>query len=334
MFGVKAHGAIAFFENGQLRSISILLLDAGAWFGYVPDNLAQATAATRGPEFLTLFAQVSASTREGIAALAKSQEVLLGARTLLKHTAQVTHHGDLWSRLVVWPEHSVKLSLYRDEDGAKNLLAPPRRALKGEAQSRAYASLVQNEVNGDRRIDHIPVLPQGNRAYCGVSVLAMVMQHMGVRLETEELAAGAGIRFGSTLDAKTREIYDAAAAVGALRMDRGQHFETVRARASIDAGFPIVVFRHWSQERDFLHTQFAKRLAREPEAVLPRADMNDRKLWPRRGGFAHASVINGYNAKRGEVIFTESWGEAARNRRMRQEELEATSYLACYPRLV
>jgi len=48
---------------------------------------------------------------------------------------------------------------------------------------------------------------------------------------------------------------------------------------------------------------------------------------------AHASIVNGYNAQRREVIFTESWSELARNRRMRFEELERTSYLAYYPRL-
>ena len=47
----------------------------------------------------------------------------------------------------------------------------------------------------------------------------------------------------------------------------------------------------------------------------------------------HASVINGYHSARREVIFSESWAEAARNRRMRVEEMEGTCYLAYYPRL-
>jgi hypothetical protein len=42
---------------------------------------------------------------------------------------------------------------------------------------------------------------------------------------------------------------------------------------------------------------------------------------------AHASVITGVNKKRDEVIFTESWGENNRNRRMRAEEMEATAYV-------
>jgi hypothetical protein len=43
--------------------------------------------------------------------------------------------------------------------------------------------------------------------------------------------------------------------------------------------------------------------------------------------------VNGYNQARGEVIFTESWDERVRNRRMRAEEMEGTSYLSCYPKL-
>lgn len=69
----------------------------------------------------------------------------------------------------------------------------------------------------------------------------------------------------------------------------------------------VVVFRRWSQERDFVHTHFARRFAQDPAAVLERAGMEERKLWPQRGGFAHASIVNGFNAARGEVIFTESW---------------------------
>ena len=39
------------------------------------------------------------------------------------------------------------------------------------------------------------------------------------------------------------------------------------------------------------------------------------------------------DAARREIIFTESWGERSRNRRMRVEEMEGTVYLAYYPHL-
>ena len=110
-------------------------------------------------------------------------------------------------------------------------------------------------------------------------------------------------------------------------------FEFQKAQQTIDAGFPVVVFRRWSQERDFLHTAFARRFANDPAVELPRPDATDQKSWPGKEGYAHASLINGYNAKRREIIFTESWNEAARDRRMRAEEMEATAYLAYYPHL-
>jgi hypothetical protein len=334
LFGTKAHGALAFFDAGKLRSISLLFLDSGAWFGYVPDAQAKAVAATKGSEFLRLFDQVSAAVSQGVAGLGgKPREIALGGKSLLKHTGRVARHGDVWSRLVAWPGQLVKLTLFRDEDAAAQLLAPERRAAKREDQARTFAGLVRTAETGDRVIDHIPLLPQGDRAYCGMSALAMVMQHLGLRIETEELAAAAGIRFGSTQGAKTRETCDAAADVGAMRFDRTQRFDFGRARAALDAGMPVLVFRFWSQERDFIHTAFARRFAADPAATLPKADMNDRKLWPQRGSYAHASIINGYHQARGEVIFTESWAEQSRNRRMRVEEMEGTSYLACYPRL-
>jgi hypothetical protein len=118
-----------------------------------------------------------------------------------------------------------------------------------------------------------------------------------------------------------------------VRLPRTTQFEFERARASIDAGLPVVVFRRWSQERDFLHSAVAQRLLKDPTATLPKPDLNDRKAWPTRDDFAHSSIITGYHAARREVIFTESWGERSRNRRMRVEEMEGTVYLAYYPHL-
>jgi hypothetical protein len=159
------------------------------------------------------------------------------------------------------------------------------------------------------------------------------MQFCGLTFDTEDFAAAAGIRFGSTRKSHLREVYLAAAKEAALQMFHSTKFEFARATQSIDAGFPVMVFRRWNQEREYLHSAFIRRFAADPAVELPRPDANDQKTWPIREGFAHASVVNGYNIKRHEVIFMESWSEAVRNRRMRIEELEATAYLAYYPRL-
>ena len=82
-----------------------------------------------------------------------------------------------------------------------------------------------------------------------------------------------------------------------------------------------------------MHGAFAQRIQNDPAVTLPKPDLKDRKSWPTRDSYAHSSLVTGYNLARRELIFTESWGERTRNRRMRIEEMEGTAYLTYYPRL-
>jgi hypothetical protein len=332
IFGIQPEAIQGWFENGKLTSITIIFLDSGAWFGYVPDAQARTVAQTKGPVFTALYKQVSADVTRGLEHLAgnKGREVTVGLG-LLKRPIRVFHHGDLASRLTLEQDQLVKLSIFPSDDGAGQLLSPERRALKKDQAAKAFAGEVHTLPDGDRLIETVPVIPQGDRAYCGVSTLAMVMRYLGVGLDTEDYAAAAGIHFGSTVKSKIKETYDAAGETAELHLPKTTKFEFMKAKASLDAGLPVIVFRRWSQERDYLHTIFAHNFAANSALELPKPDLNDQKLWPTKEGYAHASVVNGYNEKRHEVIFTESWGEQVRNRRMRIEELEGTSYLAYYP---
>ncbi len=332
IFGVQPQAIQGWFANGRLTSITILFLDSGAWFGYVPDAEAKTVAQTKGPVFIALYKQVAADVTRGLEALAgnKGKEETLGAG-LLKRPVRIYRLGDLTSRLTLEENQLVKLSIFPTEDAANQLLSPERRSWKKDAAVRNFAGQLHTLPNGDHLIEGVPVIPQGDRAYCGVSTLAMAMRYLGLDLDTEDYAAAAGIRFGSTVKSKIKEVYDAAGANAEVHFPKTTKFEFDKAKASLDAGLPVIVFRRWSQERDYLHTTFAQRFATNPALELPKADLNDRKLWPARESFTHASVVNGYNPARREVIFTESWGEHARNRRMRIEELEGTSYLAYYP---
>jgi hypothetical protein len=332
IFGVQPQAIQGWFEDGKLTSITVVFLDSGAWFGYVPDAEARSVAQTKGPQFMALYKQVSMAVQIGLEQLAtnKGRTATLGLG-LLKTPVRVFRIGDLGARLTLDQDQLVKLSVFTTEDAAGQLLSPERRAMKRDEAARTFATATQTASTGDRIIDTVPVIPQGDRAYCGVSTLAMVMRYLGLGLDTEDYAAAAGIHFGSTVHSKIKETYDAAGETAEVHLPKTTKFDYARAKASIDAGLPAIVFRRWSQERDYLHMNFARNFAINPTLELPKPDLNDQKLWPTKEGFAHASVVNGYNEKRGEVIFTESWGERARNRRMRVEELEATSYLAYYP---
>ena len=335
IFGHEAQAVTGLFEGGRLSSITIVVLDAGAWFGFVPEAQAKQVAASKGPQFAALCKQTGIDSERGLAGLAggAGKKVPFIEKGLLKHEVVLFHTGDLWTRLTVRENQLVKLTVARSEIDATSPLSAMRRTSKKDEQLRQFSARVRSGENGDRLLDGVPIFTQGDRAYCGIATLAMALQFLGLRLDTEDYAGPAGIRFGSTYHSTIREAYDAAAEAAKVRLPRTTQFEFDRARASVEAGLPVVVFRRWSQERDFLHSAFAQRLLKDPTAMLPKADLNDRKTWPTKDDFAHSSIITGYNAVRREVIFTESWGEHARNRRMRVEEMEGTVYLAYYPHL-
>ena len=334
VFGRETASVAGSFENGKIQALTIVFLDSGAWFGYVPDDQQKTVAATKGPQFAKLYAETAAAVRRELDALGgPGREVTFGATPWLKHKAVIYQYGGLGARLTLWPDQLVKLTLFREPADAAQLLEAWRRNPDRSGPARVLAANVRTAATGDRIIDGLPVFPQGDRAYCGVSALAMAMRAAGLTLDTEDFAAGAGIRYGSTAKSHIREVYTAAAREAGLSISSGPRFEFTRAQQSIDAGFPVIVFRRWDQQRDYVHTTFTQRFAADPTAQLPRPDAAEQKTWPIREGFMHASVINGYNSARREVIFSESWAEAARNRRMRVEEMEATCYLAYYPRL-
>jgi hypothetical protein len=335
IFGHQAQSVTGLFEGGRLTGITIVVLDAGAWFGFVPDSQAKKVAAAKGPEFAALYKRTAADVERGLAGLAggAGRKVQFIEKGLLRQDVLLFHPGDLWVRLTVRENQLVKLTATRLQEDATSPLSAMRRTARKDEQILQFAGRVRSAVNGDRAIEGLPIFVQGDRAYCGIATLAMAMQYLGLRLDTEDYAGPAGIRFGSTYHSTIKGAYEAAAEAAKVRLPRTTQFDFERARMSIDAGYPVVVFRRWSQERDFLHGAFAQRLLNDPAALLPKPDLNDRKNWPTKDDFAHSSIITGYNAPRREVIFTESWGEAARNRRMRIEEMEGTVYMAYYPRL-
>jgi hypothetical protein len=335
VFGRQPHYISGHFVNQRLESITLLFLDSGTHFGYVPKDQAAATEKMNREVFQALHRDTAADVLSGLEKLAGVQghPATLGNTPMLRQEVLLFDTGKSIARYLSIPEQLVKVTFYRDKERAGSLLLEPASA--GKKPRERMENLVKNlreAGNGDHLLENIPLFPQGDRAYCGVSALSMGMQYLGLNLDTEDFAAAAGIRYGSTKGSKIREVYEAAGQEAGMRLSRATKFDFRRAQAVLDAGLPLIVWRRWAKERDYVHTTFASRYADDPSSVLPKADMNDRATWPDKDAYSHASVITGYNAKRGEVIFTESWGEAARNRRMRFEEMEGTAYYTFYPK--
>ena len=334
-FGVTPHLITAKFESNQITSINFLFLDSGTHFGYVAQSQAKQVEATNRESFQALFADIKNKVTAGLEDLAgpPSRPKVIGNERMLKQMVTYYQSGNVVARFHAIDEQLIKVTFFKQMEDAATWMPPEVLEMRSRERRELYAKRVHRLPNGDIKASDIPLLPQGDRAYCGISSLAMAMQYLGLNIDTEDYAAAALVRYGSTRGSRIREVYSEAAEEGGFRMSRSTRFDFDKVKKSIDAGIPVLVWRRWTQERDFIHTAFARRFKQDPTAQLPKPDSNDRAMWPGKKAFTHATVVTGYNEQRREVIFTESWSERERDRRMRVEEMEGTAYYTFVLRL-
>ena len=335
IFNSAPHMIAAKFEDDEIVSINLLFLDSGTHFGYIPRSQAKENEKANRGAFQKRFREIKDSVVDGLEKLGtpEGRPLVIGQERMLKQVVGIYRTGDLVARLHTIDEQLIKVTFFKDLESAAHWMPPEILEMRRRERSAVYVKRVNKLSNGDVILRDVPLLPQGDRAYCGVSALSMTMQYLGLAIDTEDFAAASGIRYGSTRGSKIREVYSEAAEEAGFRMSRTTRFDFGKAKKSIDEGIPVLVWRKWTQERDFIHTSFARRFLTDPTASLPEPNAADRATWPGKNTYSHATVITGYNEERREVIFTESWSERERNRRMRIEEMEATAYYTFYLRL-
>lgn len=322
LFGITPMSVSARFANGGVHSLSVVILDAGSFFGFNNSNLPQGESfETAKSRFDTEFGEKKQAVLDGLKKLGAGdgKDLVLGKRSGLEMKTRIFKLPSGAARLMSYDHQLLLLDFFRNTTDAATLLV----AAPAAAQPAANAS-------PERRLPVVPMVPQGNRGYCGVATLAMVGSWLGLQAGAEEYAALSGFQYGIEIKSDIRELFGNVAQEAGVKAQRSPKFEAGKMKQSIDQGMPVVVFRWWAEERDYIHSAYSTRIARGEKAELPPASMDDRKTWPKKGTFAHSSIVNGYRADKREVIFTESWGEQARNRHMRFEELEGTSYYAVY----
>ncbi len=326
IFGQRPMAVFANRREGALRSISALFIDAGQFFGYRPTDSTRSKSDLR--ELQRAFKKRHSDLEDDLGKALKKftdnppSDTRVGRTPFLCAHYKDYRHGDgLILRFSSIEGHSVSLTILRAEDARGHYLDEKVAGMDTRDRRKELLSRVSKRPNGDVVIEGIPMFRQGMRPYCAVSTLGMATHYLGLRMGTNALAAGARFRnTGSAQGAKLLDLYRAAAEESGARLQRGSRFDFRKAQNYIEKGFPIVVWRRYSPERNLLHIAAAK------GATLPEPDRADRAAWPGKKSPAHASVVTGFNTKTGEVIFSESWGEQARDKRIRGEELEATSY--------
>ena len=328
IFGQHSSSVYANEEKGKLKSISILYLDSGKFFNRRKISNESQDIKSLKREFKKTYDLIESTINKTLYKYTKSspKESFVGQTDFLRNAYNDYKFGELTLRVSAKNGQNISLIIMRSEDVSKTYLSSRTSKLVKRERRKELQKNVQMQESGDIKINGIPMFRQGQRPYCAISTLGMATHYLGLRLGTDALAAGAKFRYIDTAKgSKMLDLYRAAAEESNAILQRGRSFDFKRALKYLEKGFPIVVWRRYSHERNLLHSAAAQ------GAKLPELTPKDRIAWPTaETAPGHASVITGFNKETGEVIFMESWGEHARNKRMRAEELEATSYATFY----
>lgn len=329
-------------ESTSLQAISILYIDAGAFFGYTrPDGseseaeakLRKQRIRERKREFNKKFKEISEAVEDDLKdrATGRPDRAKIGRTEELRTDCLSYSVGDYVLRYTNYDEHAVTLTIVPKGSAAPHYLDERIAAMDVKERRQELEAHVTRGDTGDVSVEGVPVFRQGLKPYCAINTLGMVTHYLGLRLGVTGLAAGAKFKnTGSARGSKLLDLYRAAAEESDASLSRSGKSDFARVKRAIDNGCPVLVWRRYSSERDRLHTQFAREFQSRPDAALPEPNKDERASWPGKESPGHCSVIVGYNEDRGEVIFMESWGEHARDRRMRVEEMESTSYMTFY----
>lgn len=339
VFGKSVDHIRRYIRDGLLIQITIVFLEEGNFVGYRDGGAVNAEEErNRGEQFDTIgqsvqerkkafekkFRELSESLPTTVARVTrdKGRQITIGQGDLRKRILQFTS-GELVLNLDMQPGHLVALTILRSENFNRRMRIESGNSGNRRAQARSNVEVL---TNGDSVIQNIPMIEQGSRGYCAIGTLTMITRYYGLALDIDSMAAAAGYSEGGPQNATIEEIYQAAARQGRIDLNSTSNFSFKLIKRSIDRGEPVLVWRWFSRERNAFHSNFAERFAVDPNSVLPNLKERNQPPLPQPDDGGHASLITGYNQQRGEILFTESWRNEFRQRRMLTSELEKTSY--------
>lgn len=332
-------------REGKLESLEATFVDAGSYFGYfdeeMPDGLSRREMrkeialrlAEKQAEFTKLYADSHVSLKSSIAAAcddAKPEEGRIGRTRGLRTPVEEWKKDGRRIRLLAGDNRLLRVFITPEKLPVEEWMDPAISVLPPREKLAKLAAGVSREDDGTVSLPGLRPIPQGYRPYCGLNTLAMAARHFGLHLDEDWLAVASGFKNTGRADgANLVKLYHSVAAEAGYGLDRSTKLDPAAATRSLSAGFPVIVWRRYSPERNALHTKFMREFSKRPTSMLPDpASPGEKASWPGDDAPLHASVIVGYNAGRKEFLFLESWTGKDTPRRMRVEELVATTDLA------
>jgi len=325
-------------RDGGLERLEVTFADAGSFFGYYTDDtpkgmgqeearaLAMDRLKGRQEEFSKIYEESLEEVRAAIGEIAdreKPKVRKIGKGRMLRAEVEEWEKGDVVIRLFSADQRLVRAELSTKEWATDGWMD---RGFADENEREQKARLVEavEKEDGVVRLEGLRPIPQGYRPYCGLNTLAMAARHFGLHLDEDWLAAAGGFQnTGSAAGSNMVKLYSAVAAEAGLSMDRSPDFDELAVRRALESGRPVIVWRRFSWDRNRLHDRIAKDGGDLPDPLT----VEEKASWPGEDAPLHASILTGFDPKKREVFFLESWKGNDSPRRMTFDEMAATTYL-------
>lgn len=260
----------------------------------------------------------------------------------------------------------LRLTVYSPENSAKARVKA--KSAKGGAKS-AIAANVTKSPNGDVFIDNVPMVDQGEKGYCAAAVSERVLRYYGFQIDEHEIALQAGTSAdGGTSVAMMKDVVERVGGKNGLgyseivslypsditeieeelkaynkaakaekkpeltlaQFTRGNMINLGEMRAAMN---PKVIYR--MRQRDSRSKKFSRLVRQQIALGIPVFWGVTLGLYPERGvnpqtTGGHMRLIIGYNDKKKEILYTDTWGEGHELKRMPEDWAFAITHDAFY----
>ena len=322
----------ALWRDEKLEEVQVTFNDAGSFFGYYQGELTGSVEERRTKfqawqkKFDSLHEKSLEMTRESLKERAGDvDEVRFGKSRAIRAEVEDYEWEGVTARLFHGPSRLVRVAFRRSGEFGKSWMDREVADLDPRSYTRWLAERVEKTDVGDEVLAEMEIVPQGYRPYCGLNTLVMAGRYLGLHIDEDWLAsAGKFQNTGSAAGSQMLSLYGSVASEAGVKMKRLNKLDENLVKRSLRGGFPVVVWRRWSQERDQLHTRITQEFAKGKE---PNWGELNKEAWPNEESPLHASVVVGFNQERNEFLMMESWQGQETPRRIPVKELAHTAYL-------
>ena len=262
----------------------------------------------------------------------------------------------------------LRLSLVpKDSFSAARRGAAAKRAMGAVGKAKIRENVTKSP-NGDVFIDNVPMVDQGQKGYCSAAVSERVLRYFGNPIDEHEIAqvAGTSAAHGTSEDALKeavtaigqknglgfQDIVNMSAGLGdieeeiarynkaaklekkpALSLGQFTRGNTIYISEMREAMDKKVIYR--MRQKDPRFKKFSTGLRQQVNAGVPVFWGVTLGIFPERGVNpqsvgGHMRLIIGYNDKKKEVLYTDTWGEGHELKRMPEDWAFAITHSAFF----